>query len=195
MKFSKKSLLALTILGSAVLAGCQSQSNTVTFVTPAPTSAFNTQNQTAMVNVFTQDLRPSAEVASYTVAGNVQRLTAVPDVSVLLQQAMQQNLNSKGFTVVQGAGNANVVVNVRKFFANVEQGNLRYKVTANINVEVQVQGARGNFTKNFSTARSYEGAFNADNQNISKVLNQAYTEIIQSLYNDNEIGQAIHQYK
>lgn len=195
MKLSKKSLLIFTVLGSAVLAGCQNQSNTITFNTPAPNASFNTQNQTALVNVMTQDLRPSAEVASYTTSGNVQRLTAVPDVRSLFQQAMQQNLNSKGFTVVQGAGNANVTVNVRKFFANVEQGNLRHKITANISLEIQVQGNRGNFTKNFNTSRNYEGAFGADNSNIRNVLNQAYTEIIQAIYNDNEVGQAIHQYK
>lgn len=195
MKLSKKSLLILTTLSAAVLTGCQNQSNTVTLTTPAPTSSFNTQNQTAVVNVMTQDLRQSAEVASYTSGGNVQRLTAVPDVRSLFQQAMQQNLNSKGFTVVQGAGNANLITNVRKFYADVEQGNLRHKINANINIEVQVQGAKGNFTKNFNTSRSYEGAFGADNSNIRNVLNQAYTDIIQSIYNDNEVGQAIHQYK
>lgn len=195
MKLSKKSLLALTLLGSAVLAGCQNQSNTITFTTPAPTSSFNTNNQTAVVNVMTQDLRQSAEVAAYTSGGNIQRLTAVPEVRQMFQQAMQQSLNSKGFTVTQGAGNANVTVNVRKFFADVEQGNLRHKITANINLEVLVQGNRGNFTKNFNTSRSYEGAFGADNSNIRNVLNQAYTDIIQSIYNDNEVGQAIHQYK
>lgn len=195
MKLMKKSLIAFTVLSAAVLSGCQSQSNTVTFTTPAPTSSFNTQNQMAMVNVITQDLRPSAEVASYVTAGNTQRLTALPEVSLLFQQAMQQNLNSKGFSVVQGAANANVLVNVRQFFASVEQGNLRYKVGANIGLEVQVQGSRGQFTKNFNTSRAYEGAFAADNDKIREVLNQAYSEVIQSLYNDNEIGQAIHQYK
>lgn len=195
MKQINKVVLIATVLVSAVLAGCQSQSNTLTFTTPSPTAMFNTNNQTALVNVITQDQRASAEVASYTDGGNVTRLTAVPDVAQLFQQAMQQNLNSKGFSVVQGAGNANVVVNVRKFFANVEQGNLRYKINANINIEVVVQGAKGNFTKNFNTSRSYEGAFGADNQNIQKVLSQAYNDVIQAIYNDNEIGNAIHQYK
>ena len=195
MKLSKKSALFTTLLATAVLAGCQSQSNTLTFTTPAPTSSFNTQNQTAMVNVTTQDQRPSAEVARYTTAGNVTSLTAVPDVRVLFQQAMQQNLNSKGFTVVEGAANANVLVNVKKFFADVEQGNLRYKVNANVSIEVVVQGARGNFSKNFNTARGYEGAFNADNNEIQKVLGSAYSDTIQAIYNDNEISQAIHQFK
>lgn len=194
MKFNKTTLIAL--LGAAVLAGCQSPANnTLTFTTPAPTGAFNTQNQTALVNVATQDLRPSAEVASYTRSGNVQRLNAVPAVSQLFQQAMQQNLNSKGFTLVQGAGNANVLVSVKKFFADVEQGNLRYKVTANVNVDIAVQGTKGNFTKNFATSRSYEGAFGANNEEIHKVLAAAYADTIQSIYNDNEIGNAIHQYK
>lgn len=195
MKISAKSLFLMATLTTAVLTGCQTQSNTLTFTTPAPTAMFNTANQSALVNVVTQDLRTSREVASYTSSGTVNRLNAVPDVAQLFQQAMQQNLNSKGFGVVQGAGNANVVVNIRKFFADVEQGNLRYKINANISLEVGVQGSRGSFSKNFNTSRSYEGAFGANNQEIQKVLNQAYADAIQAIYNDNEIGNAIHQFK
>lgn len=195
MKTTQKITLVTLTLASAVLSGCQSQSNTLTFNTPSPTAMFDTNNQTALVNVMTQDQRPSAEVASYTSSGNVTRLNAVPAVAQMFQQAMQQNLNNKGFSVVQGAGNANVMVNIKKFFANVEQGNLRHKITANVNVEVAVQGAKGSFNKNFNTSRSYEGAFGADNDNIQKVLQEAYQDSIQSIYNDNEIGNAIHQFK
>ena len=120
MKLTNKIILIVSIFGSAVLAGCQTQSNTLTFSVPAPTAVFNTNNQAALVNVMTQDLRQSAEVANYTSSGNIIRLNAVPQVSHLFQQAMQQNLNSKGFTVVQGAGNANVSVKIKRFFANVE---------------------------------------------------------------------------
>lgn len=195
MQFFNKKLLALTLIGSALLVGCQNQSNQITFITPSPTTSFNTINQTAAVNVTTQDLRSTSEVSSYVSGGNVQRLTAVPEVRQLFQQAVQQNLNSKGFSLVPANPNANVTVNVRKFFADVEQGNLRHKITANIQVEIQVQGAKGKFNKNFNTSRSYEGAFGADNNNIRNVLNQAYRDIIQSIYNDNEVAQAIHQYK
>lgn len=194
MKQSKM-LLITALLGSALLAGCQTQSNTLTFSTPSPTAMFNTQNQTALVNVATQDLRTSKEVASYTSAGNVNRLNAVPDVTQMFQQVMQQNLNSKGFPIVQGAANANVLVNVKQFFATVEQGNLRYKVNANVNVDVVVQGVRGNFTKNFATSRTYEGAFGANNAEIQKVLGEAYSAAVMSIYNDNEIANAIHQFK
>lgn len=194
MKQSKM-LLITALLGSALLAGCQTQSNTLTFSTPSPTAMFNTQNQTALVNVATQDLRTSKEVASYTSAGNVNRLNAVPDVAQMFQQVMQQNLNSKGFPIVQGAANANVLVNVKQFFATVEQGNLRHKVNANVNVDVVVQGVRGNFTKNFATSRTYEGAFGANNAEIQKVLGEAYSAAVMSIYNDNEIANAIHQFK
>lgn len=195
MKLSKRAFIFAAIMSSALLAGCQTQPNTLTFTTPAPTSMFDTNNQSALVNVQTRDLRSSAEIASYTTSGKVHRLTAVPDVAHMFQQAMQQNLNSKGFTVVQGAGNANVVVNVKKFFADVQQGNLRYKISANVNVEVAIQGSRGNFSKNFETARSYEGAFGANNSEIQKVLGEAYTDAIMKIYHDNEIGNAIHQFK
>ena len=60
---------------------------------------------------------------------------------------------------------------------------------------MQVQGPKGNFTKRFNVSRVYEGVLGANNRGIRNVLNQAYNEIIQSIYNDNELFQAIHQYK
>lgn len=195
MRLSKKSLLLLSGLSVAVLSGCQNPSNTISFSTPSPTAMFNTNNQTALVNVMTVDQRQSAEVSSYTQNGQLFRLNASPEVTYLFQQAMQQNLNSKGFTIVQGAGNANVTVAIRQFYAHVEQGNLRYKISANVGVEVRVQGTRGQFSKNFNTQRGYEGAFGANNNEIQKVLGQAYSDAVQAIYNDNEIGNAIHQFK
>lgn len=193
MKFSKKILLATTTLATALLAGCATQSNTLTFTTPSPTSSFNTGNQAAVVNVMSQDLRTSREISSYTKNGEVIRLTASPEVAQMFQQAVQQDLNSKGFTIVQGASNANVQVNIKKFYANVDQGNLRYKVNAEVGVEVAVQGVRGQFAKNFNATRGYESAFGADNAEIKRVLNLAYEDVIRSIYNDNEVANAINQ--
>lgn len=195
MKFTQKALLISGLFATALLAGCQSQSNQITFSTPSPTSVFSTHNQTAAVNVYTQDLRTSREISSYTKNGEVRRLTAVPEVAQLFQQAVQQDLNAKGFQIVQGAANANVTVNIRKFFATVEQGNLRYKANAEVGVEIAVQGVKGNFTKNFNATRGYEGAFGADNDEIKKVLSQAYEDVVKAIYNDNEVSNAIHQFK
>lgn len=112
MKLSKKPLVFTTTFAAALLAGCQSQSNILTFATPTPTAVFNTNNQTAAVNVMTQDLRTSREIASYIKNGELIRLTAVPEVAAMFQQAVQQDLNAKGFQIVQGAANANVTVKI-----------------------------------------------------------------------------------
>lgn len=189
------SLLMVTLLGGACLVGCQSPTNTVSFSTPSPTAMFNTLNQTAAVYVMTQDLRPTKTIASYTRMGKVQPLTAMPEVAQLFQQVMQQNLNSKGFPIVQGAANANVIVNIKRFSADVEQGNLRYKVTAYVDIDVVVQGSRGSVSKNFTTTRAYEGAFGANREEIQKVLGDAYSAAVLAIYHDNEITQAIHQVK
>lgn len=184
-----------TLITTLCVAACQSQSNSLSFSTPLPSATFNTQNQTAVVNVITQDHRSSREIANFVSKGNTRRLNANPDVTLLFQQAMQQDLNAKGFPVVQGAGNVNVLVNIKKFFADVQEGNLRYRVDANVNVEVVIQGARGQFNKNFATARSYEGVFGANNAEIQKVLGEAYQDAVRTIYNDNEISNAIHQLK
>lgn len=195
MKLSRKALIIATAFAGCLLAGCQSQSSTLTFSTPNPTSTFNTNNQNAAVSVTTQDLRASREIASYTRNGEIHRLSAVPEVSAMFQQAVQQDLNAKGFQVIQGAANANVTVSIRKFFATVDQGNLRYKVNADVGVDVGVQGPKGSFSKAFNATRGYEGAFGANNDEIKKVLGQAYEDVVKAIYNDNEISNAIHQYK
>ncbi|AWI51794.1 hypothetical protein DDU33_10010 [Actinobacillus porcitonsillarum] len=196
MKFSKKMLFAMATLSVAVLTGCQSsQSNVLTFTTPSPTAVFNTNNQTAAVSVNTQDLRTSREIAAYTKNGEIIRLSSSPDVAQMFQQAVQQDLNAKGFQIVQGAANAHVTVNIKRFFATVEQGNLRHKANAEVNVEVSVQGSKGNFNKTFNATRSYEGVLGADNDSVKDVLSQAYQDVVKAIYNDNEVSNAIHQYK
>ena len=196
MKFSKKMLFAMATLSAAVLTGCQSgQSNVLTFTTPSPTAVFNTNNQTAAVSVNTQDLRTSREIAAYTKNGEIIRLSSSPEVAQMFQQAVQQDLNAKGFQIVQGAANAHVTVNIKRFFATVEQGNLRHKANAEVNVEVSVQGSKGNFNKTFNATRSYEGVLGADNDSVKDVLSQAYQDVVKAIYNDNEVSNAIHQYK
>ena len=196
MKFSKKMLFAMATLSAAVLTGCQSgQSNVLTFTTPSPTAVFNTNNQTAAVSVNTQDLRTSREIAAYTKNGEIIRLSSSPEVAQMFQQAVQQDLNAKGFQIVQGPASAHVTVNIKRFFATVEQGNLRHKANAEVNVEVSVQGSKGNFNKSFNATRSYEGVLGADNDSIKDVLSQAYQDVVKAIYNDNEVSNAIHQYK
>lgn len=183
------------LLGTLVLAGCQTRSNTITFQTPLPTASFNTTNQIATVQVQTRDLRPSAEVANYVARGQAERLMAMPTVTALFQQALQQDLNSKGFRVTQGGADAHLTVNIKTFFAEVTQGNLRYKITATVDVDVTVQGAKGQFNKHFATTRRYEGAFGAHQKEISKILGEAYQATVEAIYRDNEVSNAIHQLK
>ncbi|AKO45875.1 YajG family lipoprotein [[Haemophilus] ducreyi] len=196
MKLSKKAFILLALLSSAILIGCQSQSNILTFTTPSPTTTFNTNNQNVMVNISAQDSRPSHQVASYIRKGNIHHLTANQDVALIVKQALMQDLNAKGFQLVQCAGNANVVVNIQKFFANVEQGNLRYKINTEVSIEIVVNGLKGKFNKHFNASRSHQGASITMNHNdIRDILNQTYQDVIQTIYNDNEISNAIHQFK
>ena len=103
MKFSKKALFLATALTSAVLAGCQAQSNTLTFTPPAPNATMNI-NQNAIVYVTTKDSRTTQDIASYTKHGELIKLNSSPSVTQLFQQVMQQNLISKGFRIGQSNG-------------------------------------------------------------------------------------------
>ena len=44
------------------------------------------------------------------------------------------------------------------------------------------------------TTRNYSGAFSARNAEIQKVLGETLNEVVQSIYKDQEITQAITQY-
>ena len=108
---------------------------------------------------------------------------------------MQQNLISKGFRIGQSNGsNAWVTVDVREFATQVEQGNLRYKLNTKIQATVYVQGAKGSYNKAFNATRSQEGALNANNDEIQKVLSQTFNDIVNNIYQDQEVSAAINQY-
>lgn len=194
----KNKIKTLSVLGLAsvtlFLAGCQAQSNTLTFTPPAPTASMNV-NQTAVVYVTTKDSRPTQDVASYTKTGELIKLNASPSVSQLFQQVMQQNLVSKGFRIGQANNsNAGVTVDIREFGTQVEQGNLRYNLNTKIQATVYVQGMKGNYNKTFNATRSQAGAFNANNDEIQKVLGQTFNDIVTNIYQDQEIANAINQY-
>ena len=146
-----KALSAMTLAAATLfLAGCQAQSNTLTFTPQSPTASMNI-NQSAVVTVNTRDSRPQQEIATYTKSGELIKLNASPSVTQLFQQVMQQNLISKGFRIGQSNGsNAWVTVDVREFATQVEQGNLRYKLNTKFKQLFMFKGAKGSYNKAFN---------------------------------------------
>lgn len=197
MKIKKYlSLLTLTI-SFILVSGCHNQpSNTINFTPTSPNSQFDTQNQQAIINVVVNDLRNPPEIASYVKNANIIKLSANPSVSMLFDQIIKQDLNSKGFRVTNDptSNNIKLVVNITDFYANIGQGNLRYNINSKIQIEVKAQSSKGEFTKKFGSTRSQEGAFNADNNEIQKVLSNTLSDVTQSIYNDRDISMAINKY-
>ena len=195
MKFNVKTLAISSILLSGVLlTGCQSEPNTLSF-TPATPQATMNVNQSAVVFVSTRDMRQAPEISSYVADGKVVKLSATPSVTELFQQVEQQNLISKGFRIgMPNNSNAAVTVDVQEFIAKVNQGNLRYDIDSKIQLAIHVQGRRGQFTKNINATRSLSGAFSARNAEIQKVLGETFNEVVQSIYKDQEITNAINQF-
>lgn len=195
MKFNVKTLAIGSILLSGVLlTGCQSEPNTLSF-TPATPQATMNVNQSAVIFVSTRDMRQAPEISSYVADGKVVKLSASPSVTELFQQVEQQNLISKGFRIgMANNSNAAVTVDVQEFIAKVNQGNLRYDIDSKIQLAIHVQGRRGQFTKNINATRSHSGTFSARNAEIQKVLGETFNEVVQSIYKDQEITNAINQY-
>ena len=195
MKFNMKTLiLGSILLSNALLSGCQSESNTLRFTPAAPQASMNV-NQSAVVYVTTRDMRQAPEISSYVADGKLVKLSATPSVTELFQQVAQQDLVSKGFRIgMANNSNAAVTVDVQEFFAKVNQGNLRYDIDSNIQLAIHVQGMKGQFSKNINATRNYSGAFSARNAEIQKVLGETLNEVVQSIYKDQEITQAITQY-
>ena len=195
MKFNDKTLAIGSILLSGMfLTGCQSEPNTLSF-TPATPQATMNVNQSAVVFVSIRDMRQAPEISSYVADGKVVKLSASPSVTELFQQVEQQNLISKGFRIgMANNSNAAVTVDVQEFIAKVNQGNLRYDIDSKIQLAIHVQGRRGQFTKNINATQSHSGAFSARNAEIQKVLGETFNEVVQSIYKDQEITNAINQY-
>ncbi|HDR1130924.1 TPA: hypothetical protein QB621_000616 [Pasteurella multocida] len=188
----RHTLSLLTILaGSLLFAGCQTQPSTLTFTPPAPVASMAV-NQNAVVFVTVRDSRPQSEVSSYVADGRLVKLSALPSVSELFQQVQQQDLISKGFRIghAQNA-NVSVTVDVNQFYANVEQGNLRYNLDSKVQVTVHAQSAKGHFSKNINASRTYSGAFSAKNPEIQRVLGETFNEVVRSIYQDREVANAI----
>lgn len=59
---------------------------------------------------------------------------------------------------------------------------------------VYVQGPRGQYNKTFNATRSQSGAFNASNDEIQKVLGETFKDIVNNIYQDQEVTNAINQY-
>ncbi|MDU8925526.1 YajG family lipoprotein [Pasteurellaceae bacterium LIM206] len=197
MKLAKKfSLAAIVVAAGVLLAACQTtRSNTLVFTPPAPTATMTSSNQKAVVNVVGKDDRSNPSIATYKVNDGLFSLSASPDVATLFKQVLQQDLNAKGFHVGSvSAANTNVVVMVQQFYANVEEGNLRHKITSKIQLAIHVQGAKGNFTKNIGSTRTDEGAFTVNNADIQKSLDAVLKEVVSAIYKDQEIANAIRQY-
>ncbi|OOF71297.1 YajG family lipoprotein [Rodentibacter caecimuris] len=192
-KFKQLSGISLVVT-TIFLSGCQTPSNSLNFTPIVPNASMNI-NQTAVVYVMTNDNRNQAEIASYTKSKELIKLTSSPSPSQLFQQIMQQNLISKGFRIGQvNNSNTGITVNIKQFYAKVGQGNLRYSIESQIQVEVVVQGTKGQFTKNFNASRTQSGAFSANNDEIHKVLGETLKDITTSIYQDQEISAAIAQY-
>ncbi|MDH2925632.1 YajG family lipoprotein [Lonepinella koalarum] len=197
MKLMQKLSFGACLASAILLAGCSSMpSNTLTFnpQSPTATTAFNTQNQKAIVNVVSKDGRSQSEVSSYTLNSALFKLYSSPAVEKLFQQVVQQDLNAKGFRLADSGVNTNVLVTVKEFYAKVEEGNIRHKITSKIQLEIHVQGIQGNFTKNFGASRIDEGALGVNNNDIQKSLDATLTDVVSALYKDTEIAGAISRY-
>lgn len=191
-----KTLSLATVIGSLFLAACTAPGNTLTFNPTAPTAstAFNTANQKAIISVVTKDERRQPEISAYTREGQLHKLSSSPNVTDLFQQIIQQDFNAKGFRLSNNGANTNILVTVKEFYAKVEEGTIRHKITSRIQLEIHVQGVKGNYTKNMGSSRVDEGAFGVNNQDIQQSLDATLKEVVNALYNDQDIANAIRRY-
>ena len=144
-----KVLSTMTLAAATLfLAGCQAQSNTLTFTPQSPTASMNINQISSGNSQYSRISRPQQEIATYTKSGELIKLNASPSVTQLFQQVMQQNLVSKGFRIGQANNaNAGVTVEVKEFNTHVDQGNLRYTLNSKIQAVVYVQGRADNTIK------------------------------------------------
>jgi uncharacterized lipoprotein len=181
------------LLAALLLAGCAAKSNTLE-VTPRidlPQQDPSLMGVTVSING--ADQRPDQALAKVNRDGQIVVLTPSRDLRFLLQEVLEKQMTARGYMIgPNGAVDLQIVVN--KLFADVSQGNVRYNITTNADISIIATAKNGNKQmKHYQSNYSVQGAFNANNENITKAVNSVLSDVISDMAQDTSISQFIKE--
>jgi uncharacterized lipoprotein len=185
--------LLLPLVAMFMLAGCATPPTTIDV---APKMTLPQQDPSLMgvtVSINGADQRQDQALAKVNRDNQLVTLTASRDLRFLLQEVLEKQMTARGYMIgPNGAANLQIIVN--QLYADVSEGNLRYKISTKADIAIIATAANGNkMTKNYRASYNVEGALQATNSKIANAVNNVLTDTIADMSQDTAIHQFIKQ--
>ncbi|MEI9533933.1 YajG family lipoprotein [Moellerella wisconsensis] len=185
--------LCFPLFAILLLAGCAAPNNTLSLEPKITLPAQNQAQGTRSISITSVDNRSSKSLAEINRDGKLVQLMPSRDPRYLLQEAVEKQMNARGFTISSPA-NINLVIQLNSLNANVQEGSLRHNITAQANVTINAQAPNGSkTTRTFNRNYNVRGPMGASNAKIESAINTALTDIITDMANDQDISLFIKQ--
>ena len=185
--------LLVPLVAMFMLAGCATPPTTIDV---APKMTLPQQDPSLMgvtVSINGADQRQDQALAKVNRDNQLVTLTASRDLRFLLQEVLEKQMSARGYMIgPNGAANLQIIVN--QLYADVSEGNLRYKISTKADIAIIATAANGNkMTKNYRASYNVEGALQATNSKIANAVNNVLTDTIADMSQDTAIHQFIKQ--
>ncbi|KFX06560.1 hypothetical protein KP22_00255 [Pectobacterium betavasculorum] len=185
--------LFFPLLAVILLAGCAAKSNTLNI---SPKISVPSQDPTLMgvtISINGADQRADQALAKVNRDGQLLTLTPSRDLRFLLQEALEKQMTARGYMIGTGGPVALQIV-VNHLYADVSEGNLRYNITTKADISIISQAANGNKqVKNYRSTYSVQGAFTANNENITNAVNTVLGDVINDMAQDTTVSTFIKE--
>ncbi|MBJ7221820.1 MULTISPECIES: lipoprotein [unclassified Brenneria] len=185
--------LFFPLLAVLILAGCANRSNTLNIT---PSISLPSQDPTLMgitISINGADQRADQALAKVNRDGQLLTLTPSRDLRFLLQEALEKQMAARGYMIGTGGPVALQIV-VNHLYADVSEGNLRYNITTKADISIISQANNGNKqVKNYRATYSVQGAFTANNQNITNAVNTVLSDVINDMAQDTSVSTFIKE--
>lgn len=185
--------LFFPLLAIILLAGCAAKSNTLNIT---PKISLPSQDPTLMgvtISINGADQRADQALAKVNRDGQLITLTPSRDLRFLLQEALEKQMTARGYMIGTGGPVALQIV-VNHLYADVSEGNLRYNITTKADISIISQAANGNKqVKNYRSTYNVQGAFTANNENITNAVNTVLGDVINDMAQDTTVSSFIKE--
>ncbi|MBN3255516.1 hypothetical protein H5A33_12870 [Pectobacterium brasiliense] len=185
--------LFFPLLAVILLAGCAAKSNTLNIT---PKISLPSQDPTLMgvtISINGADQRADQALAKVNRDGQLITLTPSRDLRFLLQEALEKQMTARGYMIGTGGPVALQIV-VNHLYADVSEGNLRYNITTKADISIISQAANGNKQmKNYRSTYNVQGAFTANNENITNAVNTVLGDVINDMAQDTTVSSFIKE--
>lgn len=176
-----------------ILAGCAGSSNTLDISPKIQLPQRDPSLMGITISITGADQRSDQALAKVNRDGQLITLTPSRDLRFLLQETLEKQMTARGYMVgPSGAVDLQIVVN--GLYADVTQGNVRYSITTKADISIIATAKNGSKqVKNYRQTSSVEGAFTANNQKITNVVNSTLGDVIADMAQDTSVNDFIKQ--